>query len=390
MLRIAIVGYGTAGQAAAIALGRTGRHAIEVFEQTATAGPIGAGFLLQPTGLAALERLDLLDEALQLGMPIIRLHGCNERGRRVINMHYADWRENTFGLGMQRHALFSLLHGALPTSVNLRTGVQIRHVDTETGFLRDEADQPHGPYDFIIVADGSRSQLRTQAFGESCAQAYPWGAWWCLTPAQGWPQHDSLEQRYRLAREMMGVLPVGHAPGQARDADKLCIYWSVHADDTPQDRNSHDIAAKVAPLWPQAAEHLRQHAAVELTHATYRAIRMPRWTRQRAVWLGDAAHGMSPQLGQGANLALLDALALAEAIESLDLRDDAGVALKRYERVRRAHVRWYSLGSHWLTPLFQSEHDRIARLRDLLFHPASRLPFIRRLSLQLLTGSLGT
>ena len=91
-LRIAIIGYGTAGQAAAIALGRTGLYDIDIFEQTAIAGPIGAGFLLQPTGLLALSRLGLLDQALQLGSPISRLHGCNAQGRRVMDMHYAAWQ----------------------------------------------------------------------------------------------------------------------------------------------------------------------------------------------------------------------------------------------------------------------------------------------------------
>ncbi|HSD37746.1 MAG TPA: NAD(P)/FAD-dependent oxidoreductase [Rhodocyclaceae bacterium] len=386
MLRIAIIGYGTAGQAAAIALGRSGRHAIEIFEQTAEAGPIGAGFLLQPTGLAALARLKLLDQALQLGAPISRLHGCNARGRRVMNMRYAAWRSDAFGLGMQRHALFSMLHDALPTSVNLRTGIQIRKLDPASGFIHDDVGTQYGTYDLIIVADGSRSQMRTQVFGDSSARLYPWGAWWCLVSAKDWPQHDSLEQRYRLAREMVGVLPVGRLPGQADVDDKLCVYWSVRSDEAPQGHNSHDIASKVAPLWPQAADHLRQQTAAELTHATYRAIRMPRWTQQRAVWIGDSAHGMSPQLGQGANLALLDALALADAI---DAQPDLATALKQYEKVRRTHVRWYSLGSHWLTPLFQSEHDTVARLRDLFFDPLSRLPIIRQISLQLLTGSLG-
>jgi FAD-dependent urate hydroxylase len=386
MLRIAIIGYGTAGQAAAIALGRSGVHAIEIFEQTVTAGPVGAGFLLQPTGLAALDQLGLLDQALQLGAPIVRLHGCNARGRRVMNMHYATWRADACGLGMQRHALFSMLHAALPEGVSLRTGIHICHIDTAAGTIRDSHGTQHGAFDLIVVADGSRSLLRTQVFGESCAQPYPWGAWWCLTSAADWPSHDSLEQRYRLAREMMGVLPVGHVPGQTRADDRLCIYWSVKADEAPHDRNSHDIANKVAPLWPEAAEHLRRQSPAALAHANYRSINLRPWVKGRAVWLGDAAHGMSPQLGQGANLALLDGLALADVLQQ---QTNLGAALKRYERTRRAHCRWYSWGSHWLTPVFQSEYDNIARMRDLLFDPMSRLPIIKQISLKLLTGSLG-
>ena len=73
-LRIGIVGYGTAGQAAALLLTRDG-HDVEVFERAPVLGPVGAGFLLQPTGLAALWELGLLDEALAHGARIGRLFG---------------------------------------------------------------------------------------------------------------------------------------------------------------------------------------------------------------------------------------------------------------------------------------------------------------------------
>jgi 2-polyprenyl-6-methoxyphenol hydroxylase-like FAD-dependent oxidoreductase len=84
-LNIAIVGYGSAGQTLAIALARD-EHRVQVFEQTTKPGPVGAGFLLQPTGLAALWSLGLLDAALQQGLPIYRLHGENAQGRVVMDM----------------------------------------------------------------------------------------------------------------------------------------------------------------------------------------------------------------------------------------------------------------------------------------------------------------
>ncbi|HZX90119.1 MAG TPA: NAD(P)-binding protein, partial [Rudaea sp.] len=62
-LNIAVVGYGTAGQAAAILLSRDG-HRVEVFEQAEQPGPVGAGFLLQPVGLHVLWEMGLLDQAL--------------------------------------------------------------------------------------------------------------------------------------------------------------------------------------------------------------------------------------------------------------------------------------------------------------------------------------
>src|SRR3546814_20712104 len=93
---------------------------------------------------------------------------------------------------------------------------------------------------------------------------------------------------------------------------------------------------------------------------------------------------MSPQLGQGVNMALLDAKAFTAA-----LRDTASMetALDTYQRERRAHVWIYQLWSRWLTPVFQSDRDAVAQLRDLAFLPMGRLPGGRGPMLRVLTGT---
>ena len=73
-MRIAIVGYGTAGQTLAVALSRDG-HRVEAFERVPQPAPVGAGFLLQPTGLSGLWTLGLLDAALAHGAVVRRLYG---------------------------------------------------------------------------------------------------------------------------------------------------------------------------------------------------------------------------------------------------------------------------------------------------------------------------
>src|SRR6201999_1928219 len=108
-MRIAIVGYGTGGQAAAIFLARDG-HSVELFERSDVLKPVGAGFLLQPTGLSVLSALGLRDAALARGARVERLHGENAAGRMVMDMRYADHAHDSFGLGMTRGALFALLH----------------------------------------------------------------------------------------------------------------------------------------------------------------------------------------------------------------------------------------------------------------------------------------
>src|SRR3546814_4135726 len=93
---------------------------------------------------------------------------------------------------------------------------------------------------------------------------------------------------------------------------------------------------------------------------------MRRWHRGRVVLIGDAAQAMSPQLGQGVNMALLDAKAFTAA-----LRDTASMetALDTYQRERRAHVWIYQLWSRWLTPVFLSDRDAVAKMRDMAFLP---------------------
>jgi len=104
----------------------------------------------------------------------------------------------------------------------------------------------------------------------------------------------------------------------------------------------------------------------------------------RVVFIGDAAHAMSPQLGQGVNMALLDAEALADALAA---NRSVPQALRDYAQRRQAHVRVYQALSRWLTPLFQSDRRGLAGVRDALFGPLGRLPLARRQMLKILTGT---
>lgn len=381
---IAIVGYGTGGQAAALLLQRDG-HRVHVFERVPDPGPVGAGFLLQPTGLQALWRMGLLHEALAHGAPVRRLFGETPCGRAVMDMRYAGLDARLFGLGLQRGALFGLLDRAWRREGNLHAGVRILRVDEGEGRLFDERGGSHGPFDLVVAADGSASQLRQQVGGEKLDRAYPWGALWCLLPAGEWSHRSELRQRYVGARKMIGLLPVGSRPGDA--TPRLSFFWSLPtaAFEHWHARGIEAWREEVAAIWPQAGELL--HGVVEpaqLARASYRDAVLPRWHSGRMALLGDAAHAMSPQLGQGVNMALLDAEALRDA-----LRAQSGVAaaLAQYQAVRRRHVAIYQFWSRWLTPLFQSERDWIAKTRDVAFLPLGRLPGGRGHTLRVLSGT---
>lgn len=384
-LNIAIVGYGSAGQTLAIALARD-EHRVQVFEQTTKPGPVGAGFLLQPTGLAALWSLGLLDAALQQGLPIYRLHGENAQGRVVMDMRYGDLDQRLFGLGLQRGALFELLDAARPPQVTLHAGRRIEAADADSGWLRDASGRREGPFDLIIAADGAASKLRGALPQVRLDRPYPWGALWCLLPLANWPWPRELRQRYRQARQMIGMLPVGRRPGDAQP--RMSFFWSVRGDGF-----EHWAAQPIADwheqlrrLWPSLEPHLgglAEHSG--LVRAHYRDVILgPRWHHGRLLALGDAAHSMSPQLGQGVNMALLDALGLRDALrESLPL--DA--QLSAFAARRKQHIGAYQFWSRSLTPIFQSDYDLLARLRDALFQPLARLPGGRAQMLRMLTGT---
>ncbi|TWG94557.1 2-polyprenyl-6-methoxyphenol hydroxylase-like FAD-dependent oxidoreductase [Luteimonas sp. J16] len=382
--RIAIIGYGSAGQCAAVLLERDGHH-VEVFERVPAPGPVGAGFLLQPSGLQVLWRMGLLEAVLAHGAPVERLYGETAAGRAVMDMRYAGLDPRLVGVGLQRGALFSILAGAFAGHGQVRGGTAIAALEDEGRVLVDGAGRRHGPYDLVVVADGADSLLRGQVGRVRRDRPYPWGALWCLLPAAGWPHLRELRQRYAAARRMVGLLPVGTRPGE--EVARLGFFWSLpiaqfdrwHADGVDAWKSS------VLDLWPEVEPLLSGLCEpAQLARAGYRDSVLARWHRGRAVLVGDAAHAMSPQLGQGVNMALLDAMALADALRT---RGDVHDALAAFERGRRRHVAIYQLWSRWLTPMFQSELDMVARLRDLGLGPVGRLPLARMHMLRVLGGT---
>ncbi len=378
VLDIAVVGCGVAGQAASILLADAG-HTVTLFERFAEPQPIGAGLLLQPTGLAVLRVLGLADAAVACGARIGGLESKTHRGRSVLDLHYADLHPKTFGLGIHRGALFDLLHGRLlRSSAQLVTGAEI--VDIARGSLVDKSGAASGPFDLVIVADGAHSALRARLMPTARAPLYPWGCIWTTVPdLAGLGAAGLLRQRVHGTTVMMGLLPVGQG--------QMTVFWSLPvealAPGTPIDLKASRRAASA--LWPEAAAIVDRAAAADgFARATYRHVALPRWNDGPVLFIGDAAHGTSPQLGQGANLGLLDAHALAQALaESSSL--DAALAL--CARRGSSAVRFYRQAWHLLTPFFQSRLAPLGLLRDTLMGLACHMPVLRPLMGSTLAGT---
>jgi 2-polyprenyl-6-methoxyphenol hydroxylase-like FAD-dependent oxidoreductase len=184
---------------------------------------------------------------------------------------------------------------------------------------------------------------------------------------------------------MIGWLPVGRRAGHA--GRWLTFYFSLPGEqvDAFGEEGFQRMHERVAAIWPQARALMQRiDSASLLNRARYRDVVLRRPVHRRVVFLGDAAHAMSPQLGQGVNMALLDAQALADALAA---SPSMAEALHAYARARRAHLALYQRLSRWLTPLFQSERKALAMLRDLGLGPLGRSPLTRRQMLKILTGT---
>lgn len=387
-MHVGIVGCGTAGPAAAIFLARAG-HRVTLLERAVTLRPIGAGLLIQPTGMLVLARLGVLDQLLSLGARIDRLHGVTTRGRAILDLAYRDLREDQFGLGLHRGALFAaLLHAMQAEDVEIHTNIQAIAIESigSRALVRDSRTALHGPFDLLIVADGARSALRPASLHASVRQ-YPYGALWFVAEDTANEYGGVLAQVYCGTSRMIGFLPTGRATsGSPR---LVSVFWSLRvADaDTIHERGVDAWKDEVRAVTNRAEPILEQiEDTRELILAAYHDVVMRRpcdFVHGPVVYLGDAAHAMSPQLGQGANLALVDAMTLADCVESAT---NIRTALAEYVRRRRANVAYYQFASRWLTPVFQSGLDWTSPVRDRVMGPMCRFGWTRRQMLEALAG----
>ncbi|MBO9497964.1 MAG: FAD-dependent monooxygenase [Novosphingobium sp.] len=381
-LDIGIAGCGIAGLSAALLLHRQG-HRVTLYDRFEEPRPLGAGLMIQPTGLAVLDRLGLARRVAAAGAPIARLHGRNAQGRVVLDARYADMRQaGVFGLGIHRASLFGALHEAVcAEGIAICTEAEVAGTELDGAGRRFRlADGTHSPvHELIVDASGLHSALAAP-----CGKWLGYGALWTTLhwPEDGPFDATVLEQRYRAARQMIGVLPVGQG--------RLCLFWSLRADryDAWQEAGLAAWKDEACRLWPACEGLLGQIADPgQLTFARYAHRLLPQPLGERIVHIGDAWHSASPQLGQGANMALLDAWALAQGLAQpgpLERRLGHAIAL------RRGHVRLYQWLTALFTPLYQSDAALPAIFRDRILAPVSRIPPADRIQGLLVGGLAGS
>ena len=383
-LRVAVIGYGIAGITAAICLRRLG-HAISHFERGGRPRPQGGGLLLSPGAMGTLHRLGAGDRIAALGAAVRSVDHRDPTGRRYLELdlaaHGIARRKNSttpstddLPVGILRGALLDALAEVDGGAAKLQPLGAVHSVDARNGTINDDEGRRIGPFDLVVGADGADSSLREHLRpGIRRDHLYASAALVCALPAPTERSSDRLELIYR-GTSHIAVWPVGRRhPGSP---EMLNIAVNVPRRELAARRDPADWRRHVVGLCPWLEPSLSTiRERRQLLEYTYRHTELRSLRRGRIVLLGDAAHPMSPQLGQGVDLALADSWALGEA-----LRDDGPLekALERFDHRRRMALSSRQRLSRWVTPAFQGESRALAICRDGALRIAARSALLQR------------
>jgi 2-polyprenyl-6-methoxyphenol hydroxylase-like FAD-dependent oxidoreductase len=377
-LRVAVVGAGIGGCAAALLLHRDG-HDVTVVEQPAADRPHGAGLMVQQLGQQVLEHLGLLEKLIIVSAVVTGVDGEARSGRPVMRFDYGDVLPGAYGLGVHRGRLRGALAEAVTDAGIAQTTATVtgsRVDSTNRTLLINGGREQLGAFDLVVGADGTNSVVRRDAGLTRRDHPYPWGAVWSVVDDPEGISGDKLVQRYDGTRVTLGFLPVGS--GQST------IFWSAQVDQLA------DLCAKPERLIALAEPHAGERATLVhrvlgsgLLPAYYRDVVARSACAPHLALIGDAAHATSPQLGSGASMALADAWTLATMLRRHAHLDNA---LDAYAVERRAHVRYYRWLSRMLTPVFQSRIAPLGPIRDRAIPLAQRVPFVQRQMVTMLAG----
>jgi salicylate hydroxylase len=352
-IRIAIVGGGIGGTAAALFLHQAGMD-VTVYEQASEVRDVGAGIVVAPNMVRLLRKLGVADE---LAACAVRLDAAWEfrrwrDGRVLFVQPMAEECERLYGAHcyvVHRADLLAMLHGALPRH-RLRLDHRCVAVEQDEHVVRLMFASRTGralseTADVAVGADGIHSVVRQLIASSVAARFSGLCAFRCLVPAQIAPD---------VALRPVQTLWLGpgrhlvHYPISAGRLVNVVAFVPAGDWRTESWTADGDIADLRAEFegWDARLGQLIAAATSTRRWAVYDRDPLARWTCGRVTLLGDAAHPMLPFFAQGAAQALEDAAVLAGCLRDSNA-DSASRALQRYEQLRRpraTHVQLMSRG----------------------------------------------
>jgi salicylate hydroxylase len=353
-LRIAIIGAGIGGLAAACALRQRGFE-VALYERATALHEIGAGLQIGPNGVRVLRALGLGEELARnafepINMVSLKWDDASLRFREPMKGFYLQ----KFGvpyMTAHRADLHNMLRAALgDTPLHLGTNCIAAETVNGTAVARF-AGGGEAEADIVVGADGIRSAIRAQHFGAGAPRFTEMIAWRAMVPMDCVPTHVSPHGSVRLEHgEYIGWIgPNGHVISYpiGGNGDTLNIFGGHYSKDWVEESwsvpSSRDelIAAKAG--WNEALIEIFRHVEHVFKWGIYDRDPLPQWTAGRVTLLGDAAHPTMPTLAQGANMAIEDGYVLARALARH--ADNVDAALQSYVAERQPRTARVTLQS---------------------------------------------
>jgi FAD-dependent urate hydroxylase len=328
--RVLVVGAGIAGLATARALARAG-FAVDVVERERVWQEPGAGIYLPGNAARALRALDLEYAVVEKAVVITSQRVCDHRGRLLVEVDVAGlWKGVGPCLALRRADLHAvLLEGA--AEVPIRMGVDVRALQQRDRKPTVEfGDGDAAEYDLVIGADGIHSSVRALAFGGEAAARPVGQVGWrfvadCPTEVTTW----SVMLGHRSAFLM---LPIG-------DGRVYCYCDVIPSSGEPLDDLDRLFSEFTEPV-PAMLDALR---GAPVHRSTIEEVTLDSWVRGRVVLVGDAAHATSPNMAEGAAMALEDGFVLADSLRQHGV---TATALSAFEARRRPRTDWVQAQTH--------------------------------------------
>jgi 2-heptyl-3-hydroxy-4(1H)-quinolone synthase len=356
MLDVLIIGAGIGGFTAARALTRAGRR-VALVERAALPSVAGAGIVLAGNAMACLHGLGLGEAVAARGRAVTRMEIADARGRAIRSAQVA-LPGVPAPLALHRRALHEALDLGV-AEVQRFSGATVTHLtEAPDGVTATLSTGVVLQARLLVGADGIGSSIRNLAFKEPERQRRYAGytCWRGVVPNPG------VEHAVELwgVGQRVGLVPL--ADGQLYVFLVADAPAGTPAQPTPLDALRARFAGFGGAV-PAVLEALGE--AQEILHHDIDELRHHHFGAGRVALLGDAAHAMTPNMGQGAGMAIEDAFVLAEAADARGL-EAAAVAeyrARRAVRVRRIASRSRTLGqvAQWSTPWLCALRDRLFR-----------------------------
>ena len=335
--RALVVGGGVGGLSTAIALRRRGVE-VDILELNPKWDVYGVGIIQPGNAIRALDQLGLGEQAIAQGFAIQGSRFVADDGTVLGAVPAPPLLGDKYpGMnGITRPRLHRIFQEAVRESgAQVRLGVTVETLASDAdGVDVTLTDGTTGRYDLVVGADGINSLVRRLAFPDAPAPEYTGQVVWRHNFPKP-PEQDTLDT-FVGSRGKTGLVPL--AP------DLMYMYlierWPEDDIDVPEDRLAETMREHLAEYGGPIGE-LRDAFISEDSEIVYRpvySILVPSpWYRGRVVIVGDAAHATSPHVGQGAAMAIEDAVVLAEEVSG---GDDLTASLdrfmaRRFERCKR-------------------------------------------------------